>query len=67
MNVSSILAFQTVGGAMGNMICINNIVAVCSVLGISGYEEGFILKRTVIPMVIYGIIVAIVGTLLFAV
>ncbi len=66
LNVSSILAFQSVGGAMGNMTCINNIVAVCSVLGISA-EEGFILKRTAIPMVLYGVIVAVAGTLLFAV
>jgi lactate permease len=66
LNASSILAFQSVGGAMGNMICINNIVAVCSVLGISA-EEGFILKRTVIPMVLYGVIAAVAGTLLFAI
>lgn len=65
LNVNSILAAQSVGGAMGNMTCINNIVAVCSVLGISA-EEGFILKRTVIPMVLYGVIAAVAGALLFA-
>jgi lactate permease len=49
-----------VGGAMGNMVCINNIIAVCSILGISN-QEGFILKRTVIPMGVYGIIASLVG------
>jgi lactate permease len=50
---------QSVGAAMGNMVCINNIVAVCSILGIAN-QEGFILKRTVVPMVLYGVIAGIV-------
>ena len=29
---STILALQSVGGAMGNMVCIHNIVAVCAVV-----------------------------------
>lgn len=53
-----ILATQSVGGAMGNMVCINNIVAVCSVLGIVN-AEGTIIKKTVVPMVVYGIITAV--------
>jgi len=63
LNVSTILALQSVGGAMGNMVCINNIVAVCSILGIMS-KEGYIIKRTVIPMIIYGIIAAIVSCFL---
>jgi lactate permease len=57
---TTILAMQSVGGAMGNMVCINNIVAVSSVLAL-GNIEGYILKRTVRAMVIYGIIVAIIA------
>lgn len=53
-----ILALQSVGGAMGNMVCINNIVAVSSVLNISN-QEGTIIKKTIIPMMIYGIIAAL--------
>lgn len=49
---TTILAAQSVGGALGNMVCINNIVAVCSVLGLSNHE-GTILKKTVIPMAVY--------------
>jgi lactate permease len=63
LNTSLILAMQSVGGAMGNMVCINNIVAVCSILGLVG-KEGFIIKRTVWPMLLYGVIVAIVGAFL---
>ncbi len=60
LNVGTILAQQSIGGAMGNMTCINNIVAVCSVLGLSNVE-GDIIKRTVIPMVLYGVIAAAVA------
>jgi lactate permease len=58
-----VLALQSVGAAMGNMVCINNIVAVCSILGVAN-QEGAILKRTVGPMLLYGAIAAIVGQLL---
>jgi lactate permease len=60
LNVTTILAAQSAGGAMGNMVCINNIVAACSVLGIMN-KEGFILKRTFLPMVLYGVIVGLVS------
>lgn len=58
LSVSLILAAQSVGGAMGNMVCINNIVAVCSVLNINN-KEGEIIKRTVMPMFVYGVITAL--------
>jgi len=34
LNLTTILALQTVGGSMGNMVCIHNIVAVAAVLGL---------------------------------
>ena len=61
----TVLAMQSVGGGMGNMTCIHNIVAVCSVLGLAS-SEGFILKRTVIPMIIYGLIAGTVGFLMLS-
>jgi len=61
-----LLSLQSVGGAMGNMVCINNIVAVCSILGIS-QREGFIIKRTAVPMLLYGMAAAIAGQLLIRV
>jgi lactate permease len=60
---TTILALQSSGGAMGNMVCINNIVAVASVLALED-REGYILKRTAIAMLVYGVVVGIVGTLL---
>lgn len=60
LSTSLVLALQSVGGAMGNMVCINNIVAVNSVLNIQN-QEGAIIKKTVVPMFIYGIIAALVA------
>jgi lactate permease len=54
---TTMLALQTVGAAMGNMVAIHNIVAVCAVLGLKN-EEGAILKKTFIPTLVYGIILA---------
>jgi len=58
-----IIAAQVVGGAMGNMVCIHNIVAVCAVVGLSG-REGQILKRTFWPFLLYGVVVGIVAGLM---
>ena len=60
-----ILAAQGAGGAMGNMICIHNIVAVCTVVGLSN-REGEILRRTFLPFVCYGIVVGLMATLLIS-
>ena len=56
----AVRAAQSAGGAMGNMICINNIVAVCSVLGLQN-QEGAILKKTILPMLAYATMVGIVS------
>lgn len=58
-----IVAAQVAGGAMGNMVCIHNIVAVCAVTGLIG-REGMILKRTFWPFALYGIVVGIVASVL---
>ena len=55
-----ILGAQSTGGAMGNMVCIHNIVAACTVVGLVN-REGDILKKTVFPFVLYGIVVGIVA------
>ncbi|MBS0013150.1 MAG: L-lactate permease [Desulfobacterales bacterium] len=55
-----IVALQAVGGAMGNMVCIHNIVAASATVGLVGME-GVILKRNVIPLLLYGVVVGIMG------
>ena len=61
LSQTTILGLQSVGGAMGNMVCINNIIAVSTILGISN-KEGYIIKKTVKPMIVYGIVAAVVST-----
>jgi lactate permease len=63
---TTMLALQTVGAAMGNMVAIHNIVAVCAVLGLKN-EEGAILKKTFIPTLVYGIILAALAAVWLAV
>src|SRR5262245_57842555 len=60
---TSILALQSVGAAMGNMVAISNIVAVTSILGLEN-QEGFVLKRTVILLVVYALVAGVSGLLL---
>jgi lactate permease len=60
---TSILALQSVGAAMGNMVAISNIVAVSSILGLVNHE-GFVLKRTAVPLLVYGLIAGLSGLLI---
>lgn len=53
--LTMVLALQAAGGAMGNMACIHNIVAVCAVLGLEK-QEGGILKKIFPLLVLYGLI-----------
>jgi lactate permease len=64
LNISRqiVVSLQVVGGAMGNMVCIHNIVAVSATVGLVGME-GVIIRRNVIPMLIYGLIVGTVGVI----
>lgn len=56
--VSLMLALQLSGAAMGNMLCIHNIVAVCAVLSLSN-AEGAILKKALLPMLLYAAVLAL--------
>lgn len=55
-----IVALQIAGGAIGNMFCINNVIAVASTTGMVG-NEGKIIARNLIPALIYTIITIIVA------
>lgn len=50
------VAMQIIGGAIGNITCINNAVAACATIGTTG-REGKLIKLNVIPMLIYALIV----------
>ena len=54
-----ILALQNIGGAAGNMICVNNVVSVCATTGVGG-NEGRIIRANLVPCLLYCIVVVLV-------
>ena len=60
-----IVALQTMGGGIGNMICVNNIVAVCATTGTNG-NEGKLIRTNILPCLVYAAVVAAVVGLLLA-
>ena len=59
LNTAIIVAANTVGGSIGNMICVNNVVAACATAGTAG-KEGKIIRINAIPCAIYTVIVVAV-------
>ncbi len=55
-----VVALQVVGGAVGNMICVHNVVAACTTVGIQA-SEGVIIKRNLVPTVIYSLAAGLIG------
>ena len=60
-----IVAAQTSGAALGNMICINNVVAVCATVGCVG-AEGSIIRRNAIPAFIYYLLIMLIIVVLIS-
>ena len=60
LNTNLILSLGLMGGAAGNMICVHNVVAASSVVGLEN-QEGLIIKKTIIPALIYALLVAIIS------
>ncbi len=58
-----LVSLTNIGGAIGNMICVHNIIAATATVGLIGVE-GLLIKRNLIPMAIYGFIVGIIGLIL---
>ena len=61
---TTILALQSVGGAMGHMVAIHSIVAACTVLNL-GNQEGLILRKVFPSLLVYAAVAAVFG-LVFA-
>ena len=60
LNANIIIAEQAIGAATGNMICVHNVVAASSVVGLEN-KEGIIIKKTIISALIYALLVAIIS------
>jgi lactate permease len=58
-----IVSLQNIGGALGNMICVHNVIAACATVGLVGME-GALIKRNLVPMTLAAILVGIIALLL---
>ncbi|MCD4711345.1 MAG: L-lactate permease [Bacteroidales bacterium] len=65
LGISTILivSLQNIGGAIGNMICVHNVIAACATVGLVGVE-GLLIRRNLLPMAIVAGIVGIIGLIL---
>ncbi|MBM4761020.1 L-lactate permease [Bacillus sp. B15-48] len=60
LETNVVLAAQLIGAGAGNMICVHNVVAAGAVVGLAG-KEGEIIRKTLGPAIIYGLLVGISG------
>jgi len=58
--LTPILALQAVGGAAGNMICIHNVVATLTTVGLIG-KEGLVIRKNVFISILYGLLAGAVA------
>jgi len=63
MSVAIILALQVVGAGLGNMVALTNIVAAQATVNLRN-KEVEIFKMTIIPALVYGVIVGLIGLIL---
>ena len=56
----SVLALQAVGGAAGNMICIHNVVAVLTTVGLLG-REGSVVRKNLPVALLYTLVAGILA------
>ncbi|GAA0604724.1 L-lactate permease [Virgibacillus siamensis] len=66
MNTQIILALQVIGASAGNMICVHNVVAASTVVGMNG-KEGDVIRKTLIPAIGYGILAGIGGLIIMSI
>ncbi len=64
LNSTVVLALGTLGAAIGNMICIHNIVSVGVVTGVND-QEGLILRKTILPALLYGFLAFLAAVIIF--
>jgi len=58
-----VVSLQNIGGALGNMICVHNVIAACATVGLIGVE-GLLIKRNLIPMSFAILLAGIIGLIL---
>tara|TARA_Y100000310_G_scaffold327843_1_gene394816 strand:+ start:5762 stop:7315 length:1554 start_codon:yes stop_codon:yes gene_type:complete len=60
-----ILSLQVVGGAIGNMIAIHNVLAASATVGLKN-QEGRIIRKTILISLLYALVAGIIGFVLMS-
>ena len=60
ISIPIILALQAVGGAIGNMIAIHNVLAASATVGLH-HKESIIIRKTIVVAIIYALVVGALG------
>ncbi len=58
-----VIALQAVGGAIGNMIAVHNVIAASATVGLKD-QEGKIIRTNLIPALVYSLLAGIIGLIL---
>jgi len=64
VSVALILALQGVGGGIGNMIAIHNVLAAQATVHLHN-KEGIIIRKIIFVTLIYAILAGLIGFVLF--
>ena len=65
LDMQWVMALQMLGANAGNMICVVNVVAAASVVGLHG-KEGDVIRFTLLPMLFYCFSASLVVGLVFS-
>lgn len=65
LNPELTLSLQMIGANAGNMICVLNVVAAASVVGLAG-KEGEIIRFALVPAVLYALLAGALGLFVFS-
>ncbi|MEM8875992.1 MAG: L-lactate permease, partial [Planctomycetota bacterium] len=65
LETGTVLGVQLAGASLGNAVCLFNIIAAAAVVGTDNYNA--ILRRTVVPVVVGALLVAVVGYVALAI
>jgi len=55
-----VVSLQNVGGALGNMVAVHNIIAACATVGLTGVQ-GVLIKRNAVPAMILALVAGLMG------
>ncbi len=57
------LGLQTAGAAGGNMLCVHNVIAAITTVGLIG-KAGLVMRKTIVVTLLYGLFIALLTTFL---